>query len=74
MGITVFGKPHCPQCEATSRKLDALGLPYTKVDLTQDLDAACRLQAEGHRQLPVVEAGGQVWGGYRPELLSKLPR
>lgn len=72
MAITVFSKPHCVQCTATIRKLDALGLAYRYVDVTEDLDTACRLRTEGHRQMPVVEADGEVWSGYQPELLEKL--
>lgn len=72
--ITVFSKPNCVQCTATTRKLDALGLAYRYVDVTEDLDAACRLRAEGHRQMPVVEADGEVWSGYQPELLAKIRR
>lgn len=72
MTVTVYGKPHCPQCTATTRKLADLGLVYRYVDVTEDLDAACRLQAEGHLSLPVVEADDLVWVGFRPDLLGKI--
>ena len=72
--ITVFSKPHCVQCIATIRKLDALGLAYRYVDITEDLDAECRLRAEGHRQMPVIEVDGEVWSGYQPDLLAKITR
>lgn len=39
MSITVYFKPACVQCTATTRALEARGLDYEVVDLTQD-DAA----------------------------------
>ena len=36
MTVTVFTKPHCPQCDATKRQLTKLGVPFETVDLTQD--------------------------------------
>ena len=35
--ITVYTKPSCVQCTATFRALDARGLEYRSVDLSQDL-------------------------------------
>lgn len=74
MSITVYGKPGCQQCTATTRKLDQLGLAYSYVDVAVDVDAACRLQAEGHRTLPVIVAKGETWTGYQPGLLQLLGR
>ena len=36
MTVTVFTKPHCPQCDATKRQLTKLGVPFETVDLTQN--------------------------------------
>lgn len=69
--LVIYGRPNCPQCRATVRKVQALALACRYVDLTLDLDAASRLQQEGHRSLPVVEAGDLVWVGFRPDLLDK---
>ena len=38
MSITVYSKPACVQCTATTRSLDAKGVAYTVVDLTEDDD------------------------------------
>lgn len=70
--LVIYGRANCPQCHATRRKADTLGLAYRYVDLDQDQDAECRLQQEGHRSLPVVEAGDLVWVGFRPDLLEGL--
>ena len=39
MTITVYSKPRCPQCDATCRALDKQGLDYTKIDVTENLEA-----------------------------------
>ena len=70
--LVIYGRPNCQQCHATRRKADALGLAHRYVDLDQDADAECRLPQEGHRSLPVVEAGDLVWVGVRPDLLEGL--
>ena len=70
--ITIYGRHNCPQCGATVRKAEALGLPFSYVDLDDDIAAAARLLAQNHRSLPVVEAGDQVWSGFRPDLLDKV--
>lgn len=72
MGITVYSKPACVQCTATTRALEARGLDYEVIDLTED-DAAMRQVSElGYRQVPVVIAGEDHWAGFRPDLIGRL--
>ena len=72
MTITVYSKPACVQCTATTRALDARGLDYHLVDLTED-DAAMELVALlGYRQAPVVIAGEAHWAGFRPDMIGRL--
>ena len=47
MTVTVFTKPHCPQCDATKRQLTKLGVPFETVDLTQNPSTLEQLQAAG---------------------------
>lgn len=72
--ITIYGRADCHQCAATARKAEDLGLTFVYVDVDEDIASAARLIAADHRTLPVVEAGGQVWTGFRPDLLAKLER
>ena len=72
MTVTVYSKPACVQCPATTRALDARGIAYTLVDLTQDAVAMARVLAMGYRQAPVVIAGEQHWGGFRPDMIGRL--
>ena len=72
MTITVYSKPACVQCTATTRALDARGLNYDVVDLTQDTAAMERVQEMGYRQAPVVIAGDEHWAGFRPDMIGRL--
>lgn len=72
MDITVYSKPNCMQCTATTRALEKQGLAYTVVDVTQDDHALATVQSLGHRRLPVVQAQGAHWSGFQPEQIRQL--
>lgn len=72
MTITVYSKPACVQCAATTRALDAKGIAYTLVDLTEDAAAMDRVALLGYRQAPVVIAGDAHWAGFRPDMIGQL--
>lgn len=78
MGVIVYTKPACVQCNATYRALDKKGIKYSSVDITVDDSALDRLKALGHMQAPVVEVvdneGGLVddWTGFRPDKIEEL--
>ncbi|WP_109317698.1 glutaredoxin-like protein NrdH [Pseudovibrio ascidiaceicola] len=72
MSITVYSKPACVQCTATTRALDSAGISYDVIDLSQDADAFAAVQELGYRQVPVVVTGDQHWAGFRPDKISAL--
>ena len=72
MTITVYSKPACVQCTATTRALDARGLSCDVIDLTEDTAAMERVTALGYRQAPVVIAGDAHWAGFRPDMIGRL--
>ena len=72
MTITVYSKPACVQCTATTRALDRQGIDYTVVDVSADAEAYELVQDLGYRQVPVVVAGEQHWAGFRPDMISAL--
>ncbi|MDO5603815.1 MAG: glutaredoxin-like protein NrdH [Paracoccus sp. (in: a-proteobacteria)] len=72
MSITVYSKPACVQCTATTRALQARGIEFAVVDLTQDADAYAHVSGLGYRQAPVVIAGDSHWSGFRPDLIGQL--
>lgn len=72
MTITVYSKPACVQCTATTRALSARGLDYRVIDLTEHEAAFARVTELGYRQVPVVIAGENHWAGFRPDLIGRL--
>ncbi len=72
MTITVYSKPACVQCTATTRALDRHGVGYTVVDVSTNAAAYELVQSLGYRQVPVVIAGEQHWAGFRPDMISAL--
>jgi len=72
MTITVYSKPACVQCTATTRALEARGLAFEVVDLTEDAAAMEMVVSLGYRQAPVVIAGEDHWAGFRPDMISRL--
>lgn len=72
MTITVYTKPACVQCNATTRALNKAGLAYDTVDLTEDAEALEAVKALGYQQAPVVMAGGDHWAGFRPDKIKAL--
>ena len=72
MSITVYSKPACVQCTATTRALDRQGISYEIVDVSIDAAAYELVQGLGYRQVPVVIAGEKHWAGFRPDIISTL--
>ena len=72
MTITVYSKPACVQCTATTRALDARGINYNIIDLTEDTEAMEMVVSLGYRQAPVVVAGESHWAGCRPDMIRRL--
>ena len=70
--ITVYSKPACVQCTATTKELDRKGIPYKYVDLTKDTEAMETVVGMGYMQAPVVLAEDDHWSGFRPDKISAL--
>ena len=51
MTITVFTKPHCPQCDATKRQFTKLGVNFETVDLSKSPESLEQLKNAGYRKL-----------------------
>ena len=70
--ITVYSKPACVQCTATTRELDRKGIPYEYVDLTKDIQAMTKVRDMGYMSAPVVITEDDHWGGFRPDKIATL--
>jgi len=75
--VTVYSKPSCPQCTMTYRALDAKGIGYRVVDVTETPAALEYVVEElGYRAAPVVVVEDEPenhWSGFRPDLIERLP-
>ncbi|MGN7157833.1 glutaredoxin-like protein NrdH [Dietzia cercidiphylli] len=72
MSVTVYTKPACVQCNATSKALDKAGVDYEVVDVSSDEAALEYVMALGYLQVPVVVAGSDHWSGFRPDRIKAL--
>lgn len=74
MSVTLYGKPRCPQCVASERKLDKDGTPYTKVDVSTNPEAFEFVSGLGYNQVPVTvnEDTGEHWYGFVSDKLDAL--
>lgn len=69
--MTVYSKPACVQCKATERALTKLGVPFNKIDITQDPQAREYVLSLGYLQAPVVTTvDGEHWSGFRDDRLK----
>ena len=72
MTVTVYSKPGCGQCMATTRTLDSKGIEYVYKDMALDPEAHEEAKALGYMQAPVVVAGDDHWSGFRPDKIEGL--
>ncbi len=71
--VTVYSKPACVQCTATTRFMEQKGIEFNVVDLSKDPTALEKVMALGHRTAPVVVAGDDNhWAGFQPDRISAL--
>lgn len=70
--VTIYTKPNCVQCNATYRAMDAKGIPYTVIDLTEDPAALELVRSLGYLQAPVVITDTTHWTGFRPDMIAQL--
>lgn len=72
MTITVYSKPNCVQCTATYRALDAGGITYEVVDLSEEPAAFELVKQLGYLQAPVVVTDTEHWAGFRPDKIAEI--
>lgn len=77
--VTVYTTgPACMQCRLTRQCLTAAGIPFTEIDLTDDVNCNHRdyvTDELGYSQAPVVIVDGEPehhWSGFQPALITRL--
>lgn len=69
MTVIVYTAPNCQPCRATKRWLVDNRVPFEERNAADHIE---ELRAGGYREAPVVIAGSEGWGGFRPDLLQRL--
>lgn len=76
MKITIYTRPGCVQCSATTNFLDRKGVAYELIDISNQPEVLGRLLGGGYKSLPVVFVNDgrtpESWSGFRPDLLKRL--
>lgn len=66
----------CVQCQLTKRVMDAVGLRYTDIDLTDPANEAARQYVTedlGYARVPVVVVDDHHhWSGFEPDRIKDL--
>ena len=62
--IEIYSKSWCPYCAKAKALLTAKDLPYTDIDITQDLDAQrAMVELSGRSTVPQIFIDGEAIGG-----------
>ena len=78
--VTVYSKPHCPQCSLTKKRLEKLEIPFTEESVLDHLE---EFKQRGHLAAPVVivtddgDGGSSVireWSGYSERHINDTKR
>ncbi len=64
---TIYSKPGCVQCNAMERHLKTKGVPYRKIDITEDEAAYKWVQDMGYQGVPVTVIGFRHAQGFDPD-------
>lgn len=71
--LKIYKTTRCSTCGAVFRRLDADSLPYSVVNVEEDLDAAQRLKDAGMLQAPVFGWKGKLRTiAELPEIIREL--
>lgn len=70
--VTLYSRPGCGPCRATSAALTKRGVDFDVVDLSVDSTALEYVVSLGYQQAPVVVTDDEHWSGFRPERIKRL--
>lgn len=70
--VRIFTKGDCLACTATLKWLDRKGLSYTVENYDESALAQSLAEIHGLRTAPICIYAGEIWAGFRPDILSKI--
>ena len=62
--IFVYGKPNCSYCEQAKKLLEAKGIEYSYIDVSEDDEALAFLKNNGFKTVPQCYENGKHIGGF----------
>lgn len=73
-GVVMYCRSWCPDCARARRWLDENQIPYTEIDVDDDLAARSHAEGlnEGRLHTPTFEIGSGVCVDFRPDTLNAL--
>jgi glutaredoxin-like protein NrdH len=71
LSVTVFTKNDCVNCDATKADLEALGVTYDTINISEQPQYVAQLKALGFRSAPVVVTPKGSWAGYAPDKIQE---
>ena len=70
--VTLYSRPGCGPCRATSAALTKRGVDFDVVDISVDDAGRDYVVSLGYQQAPVVVVGDEHWSGFRPGRIKAL--
>lgn len=63
--ITIYTKDYCPYCQQAKILLNSQNLPFTEIDVTEDMDTLRKImEVSQMRTVPQIFVDDECIGGY----------
>jgi thioredoxin reductase (NADPH) len=64
--LKIYSKDNCPHCDSAKQFLEAKNIDFESVNIEKDSEAKDFLVSEGHRSVPQIYKGSELFveGGY----------
>lgn len=72
--LTVYSKDNCPYCIRAKQYLDRLGIEYEEINVSTDPTMREWLKARGHRTVPQIYLGDELFVEGGCDGLTKLTK
>ena len=71
--VIIYSTPTCPYCVMAKNYFTKNNVAYTDVDVSQDERAAQEMVQKSQQMgVPVIDIGGAIVVGYRPDIFAEL--
>jgi len=72
--VTIYSTPTCPYCKMAEKFLSDRNIPFNKIDVSSDQNAAQEMiDKSGQMGVPVIDINGKIIIGFnKPEIEKAL--